>query len=80
MRSKPYTEIRSLSRNFVDQVAAEYGTPDNFVDSADATFAELPNVDSDPGARAIIGRLEERRDDLIAEVAERRNGNSGTSK
>jgi hypothetical protein len=72
MRSKSYTDINSLSAEFVAQVAEEYGPPDNFVESADGTFAGLPNVDSDPDANAILTSLES---DLEKLVAAAPNGN-----
>ena len=68
MRSKPHTDINSVSPTFVRAVATKLGPPHNFVESAEATFANLPSLDSDPDARAVIGRLEEARDKLIEEV------------
>lgn len=65
MRSKPHTEIKSLSPTFVQQLTEEFGAPDNFVESAEATFTELPSLDSDPSAREVVNRLEQARDQIV---------------
>jgi hypothetical protein len=79
MRSKSYTEMNSLSTKFVEQVAEEYGKPDNFVESADGTFSGLPNVDSDPGANAILTRLERDLAELVAEERKTNGNGNGAS-
>jgi|GEM_PF-3331263 len=78
MRTKSYTEINSLSTEFVEQVAEEYGKPDNFVESADGTFAGLPNVDTDPDANALLKRLERDLESLV-EQQKNANGNGNGS-
>lgn len=59
MRSKPYTEIESLSPGFVKDIVEQSGVPDNFVESAEAAIVGLPDLDADPKARIIMGRLDE---------------------
>jgi hypothetical protein len=70
VRTKSHTEITSISQPFVEEIVRHSGVPQNFVESAEATFAGLPDVDSDPDARAIMERLETARDGL----AHRTNG------
>jgi len=58
MRSKPYTEIESLSPNFVAEIVERSGVPDNIVESAEGAIVGLPDLDADPKARIVMDRLD----------------------
>lgn len=58
MRSKSHTEIESVSQELIQAIVDDSGAPDNMVESAEATFVGLPNVDADPEARRIMQGIE----------------------
>ncbi len=58
MRRRSYKEIKSVDLDLVEAVVEQSGRPpDNFVESAEATFVGLPDLETDPDALKIMGRL-----------------------
>jgi hypothetical protein len=66
MTAKPYTDIESLSPQFVEAVVKASGRPpDNFVDSAEGSFVGMP-AEGDHRRVELDARLDEKLDELAS--------------
>ncbi len=82
MRSKSHNEIGSVSQTLVQEAVDVVGPPDLIIESAEATFRGLPDLEADPRARKIMDRLWKAVDDLpiltTEDKASGHNGNGGS--
>lgn len=57
MAQKSSKEIVSVSQELVQKAVDEWGEPDLIIESAEATFRGMPDLDADPEARALVQRV-----------------------
>lgn len=57
MREKDTSEIYSVSQDLVQGVIKLAGPPDLIIESADATFRGMPDLEADPPTREVMDRL-----------------------
>ena len=74
MRSKPHTEITSISQTVVEKIVEDAGVPMNFVESAEATFRGLPDLNADPQARQTMERLKAALDEELKQRSKQVDG------
>jgi hypothetical protein len=64
MAERSPDEIVSASKELVQKAVDEWGEPDLIIESAEATFSGMPDLDADPDARALVQRVQDAVDRL----------------
>ena len=71
MEVKPFYGITSISKDVLYETVRLNGrVPDNFLDSSEGNFI-IPDVDRDPVARSLAGKVDDVVDSLVVRVSER---------